>query len=98
MSAFFFSKSAMSWSKNDRSTLALFGGSQLTVMRVLPLPASSSLDPQAVGESASEEQTPNATRARRNPVLDIGGPPRTGAVGRRTGTGGRRTLKHRQQR
>src|SRR5262245_21920659 len=50
-------------------------------MRVLPLPASSSPDPQAEAESARDEQTAVATRARRNPVLDIGGPPRTGAVG-----------------
>jgi hypothetical protein len=46
MSGFFFSNAAMSASKNDRSTLALLGGMQLTVMRVLPL-AESSPDPQA---------------------------------------------------
>lgn len=79
MSGFFFSKAATSESKNLRSTLALLGGSQLTVMRVLPL-AESSPDPQAEAVSA-REQTPIAAKVRRNPVLLIGGPLWAGAVG-----------------
>lgn len=71
MSGFSFSKAAISSSKNRRSTSALLGGMQLTVMRVLPSAAWSSFAPQAVRVRAP---TPSATRVRRIPVLLIGGP------------------------
>ncbi|GAB2330595.1 hypothetical protein STREPTOSP366_57490 [Streptomyces variabilis] len=71
MSGFFFSKAAVSSSKNWRSASALLGGMQLTVMRVLPSAASSPSEPQAVSARAP---TPSAGRVRRIPVLLIGGP------------------------
>src|SRR5689334_17378272 len=81
MSGCRFSKDATSCSKKPRSTLALLGGSQLTVMRVFPLAVPLSPDPQAVAARAREEQTLSATNVRRNPVLLIGGPLVAGAVG-----------------
>src|SRR5689334_21507762 len=99
MSGLAFSKAATSASKNERSVLALFGASQLTVMRVFPSAASSSpLEPHAAAVNATEDAM-SMTKLRRNPVLLISGPLRAGA---RKAHGGlaavfwRRTLKHRR--
>src|SRR4249919_3076024 len=94
-----FSNALVSASKNERSVLALFGGSQLTVMRVFPPAASSSpLEPHAAAVSTTEDAM-SMTKLRRNPVLLIGGPLRAGARkahGGRAAVFWRRTLKHRR--
>src|SRR5690242_3693784 len=94
-----FSNALVSASKNERSTLALFGGSLLSVMLVFPLAASSSPpEPHAAAVSATAAAM-SMTRLRRNPVLLIGGPLRAGARkahGGRAAVFWRRTLKHRR--